>query len=102
MLLPIADAAEQDGFGALLLLVVVALMLPGLLLPLRRPRSRRSLGRIGIIEAVMVGLTAFLFWRDNGDYLPVFMAGLSVTLCPVLFLGCLGRMGFDAVRRRRA
>lgn len=65
-----------------------------------KPRTWRSLRGIGIAEIVMIALTALLILEDNGDYFPLIMAVFTITIFPIVFVGCLLRIGYDALRGR--
>lgn len=98
--------AHTTNSGQLLLLGLfvfffVGVPAAGVIAVASKPRTWRSIRAIGIAEVVLIALTGFLFLTDNGAYLPVIMLGFALTVFPVVFLGCLSRIGFDAWRSRR-
>jgi hypothetical protein len=99
------DDAHTTNSGQVFLFGAVAFVLLGILvggiIAASKPRTWRSLRAVGIAEALMIALTGFLFLTDNGGYLPVIMLGLAGTVFPIALLGCLVRIGYDALRARR-
>lgn len=92
--------AGQVFLDGAVLFVLLGILVGGLLAAASKPRTWRSLRAVGIAEAVMIAFTGFLFLTENGDYLPVMMLVIAGTAFPIVFLGCLVRIGYDALRAR--
>jgi hypothetical protein len=93
--------ADNVFLFGLALFLLLGILVGGIVVAASKARTWRSLRAVGIAEAVMIALTGFFLLTDNGGYLPVLMIGLAATVFPIAFLGCLTRMGYDALRAHR-